>query len=69
MQDCTVLLQHLVVTMQDWLEDSQTWQVEDVTHKDVWDEVDQEFSAEFLVLEREQIQLLWEQNAILGQAV
>ncbi|KYO18039.1 hypothetical protein Y1Q_0011639 [Alligator mississippiensis] len=39
-QDLTILLKHLMVASGDWLEDSWAWQMEDVAHKDVWDQVD-----------------------------
>ncbi|KYO38179.1 hypothetical protein Y1Q_0007289 [Alligator mississippiensis] len=56
----------LVETLQDLLEDSWAWWTEDIASKNGEDWADRKFQAELLALEHESLQLLWEQNAILG---
>ncbi|KYO38484.1 hypothetical protein Y1Q_0015713 [Alligator mississippiensis] len=67
------LLQLLVEVMEEWEENARAWQVEDISgeeaqdwHREEWDWTSWEFRAELLALECEQIQVLQEQNTILG---
>ncbi|KYO37640.1 hypothetical protein Y1Q_0004748 [Alligator mississippiensis] len=69
MQDCTILLQQLVVMWQNWLEDLRAWWAEDVAHEVTCDQADHELWAELLPLDQEWLQLPQEQNTILGRAV
>ncbi|KYO20768.1 hypothetical protein Y1Q_0012632 [Alligator mississippiensis] len=68
-QDQTILLEWLVASLEDQLEGSQAWRMEDITHEDAQDWADQEFWAQLLDLEHEYVDILREQYTILAQAV
>ncbi|KYO24065.1 hypothetical protein Y1Q_0004646 [Alligator mississippiensis] len=67
----TLLLQWLVAVAKEWADDAGAWQQEELAQEERWkaEKITQEeaFQAELLALE--QLQKLWEQNRILGQAV
>ncbi|KYO34492.1 hypothetical protein Y1Q_0011929 [Alligator mississippiensis] len=57
-QDCTVFLNQLVMALEDHLEDTWAWWVEDVAHKDVQDRADQKFQVKLLALKNERVDTL-----------
>ncbi|KYO46076.1 hypothetical protein Y1Q_0021653 [Alligator mississippiensis] len=68
-QNCTVLLNWLVMVVENWLADAWAWWAENMACENAWDQADQEFWVQLLVLECENVKALWKQTTVLGRAV